>query len=424
MKIFFRLSILFFVILFSSHLGAQQEKPLTLRDCFELALKQSETLAIQKETIKETEGRMLQALGSALPNAGFSYSEQRQNGSGSSNFTLSEIPEARFTFSQPLFSGFKEFASLSGSRAQKRQFQQQLLRAKEMLWRDVSDGFYFYLSYQENLQALDAIKQALTEQLAEVKKREELGRSRKSEIASTEVRLRRIEAEIQSVVSQQEVGRELLEFLIGQPLTALADENLDETVLLAGTLADYLPKSEKRADVIAAKEGIVYRKKQITVARAGYFPTASVDGNYYTKRVGNAHDVDWDYTLKIDAPIFDAGETAGKVKEAKALAKEDELRFQQTKRSAQLDIKQTFTQLQSSLRRRDALKLAYAAAQKSYELQSADFKNNLVNNLDVLQSLQDLQETRREYTAAFNETKRFYWNFKVAIGEVPLEAAE
>ena len=85
--------------------AAEDASPLTLAEAYRLALKRSETIAIQGEAIKQTEGRFLQALGTALPRATFELSEKRQNGGGSSAFTLKKVPERKFIFSQPLFSG-------------------------------------------------------------------------------------------------------------------------------------------------------------------------------------------------------------------------------------------------------------------------------------------------------------------------------
>jgi outer membrane protein TolC len=118
---------------------AQQE--LSLFDCYQLALKQSERVAIQQQLIKEAEAHFQQSFSGILPKVSYEYSETRQNGSGNTNFTLRQIPEGRFIFSQPLFSGFKEFAGMAASRAERRQREQETLRAKQLLFTDVSDAF-------------------------------------------------------------------------------------------------------------------------------------------------------------------------------------------------------------------------------------------------------------------------------------------
>ena len=90
---------------------------LTLSDCYRLALKQSEKVAVQQELINQAEGQFLQSLSTILPAVDFSYTEKRQNISGGSS-KIETIPEGKFVFSQPLFSGFKEFAAIAASRAQ------------------------------------------------------------------------------------------------------------------------------------------------------------------------------------------------------------------------------------------------------------------------------------------------------------------
>ena len=70
--------------------AGQRENPtdgLTLMDCYRLALRQSESVAIQEEALQAEEGRFLQALSGVLPRATFSLSERRQDGRSGSNFT-------------------------------------------------------------------------------------------------------------------------------------------------------------------------------------------------------------------------------------------------------------------------------------------------------------------------------------------------
>ena len=145
--------------------SSSEGEGLTLTDCYLLAIKRSETVAISREAIRETEARFLQAVSGILPKLSFESSYLRQDGTGGSNSTLKEVPESKFTFSQPLFSGFKEFASMAAGRAEERQRRQQQLRAEQLLFVDVSDAFYFFLSYQQELEALEMTRAALEERV-------------------------------------------------------------------------------------------------------------------------------------------------------------------------------------------------------------------------------------------------------------------
>jgi len=391
------------------------DEPLTLTQCYDLALKRSESIAIQKELIKETEGRFLQSISGIMPDVSYVYSDERQDGSGSTNFTLEQIPERKFTVTQPLFSGFKEFAAISAGRAEKRQRLEEEKRARQLLFLDVADAFYFYLDYQEEINTLETVATALNERIEELNKREELGRSRPSETANAQLRLSRLEAELELVKSQKEVAEQLLEFLTGQSNLVLQDDDpLGQPFL---ELGEFLSKLSERPDIKAAAEALFIARKQITRAKADFFPTVDLSGNYYTKRVGNSKDVTWDATLTIEAPIFLGTEIFGKVKEANAQAEQARLILSEKKRSATLEIQNAFTQWQANLRRSVALEKAVNAAEKNYQLQKEDYQLNLVNNLTVLDALEELQSTRREYIAVKNETKRSYCKLKVAVGE-------
>ncbi|MFA5059557.1 MAG: TolC family protein [Candidatus Omnitrophota bacterium] len=403
--------ILFFVLI-PTVVSSQPEDSPTLTDCYQLALKQSETVAINQEAIREAQARFGQALSTILPRASYSYSQKWEDAGGSSS---RETPEGKFTFSQPLFTGFKEFAAIAAGRSEKKQRQHELKRAKQLLFKDVADAFYFYLNYQQDIETLESIRAVLADRRVELVKREELGRSRLSEIASVDARISRVEADIEEVKGEKDVAAQLLAFLTGSTFEVVNDDR--GVIQELKPLSEYESYTENRPDVLAEHEAFIQAKKNITIERSKYWPTVEAKGNQYTKRVGSSKDIDWDATLSVDVPLFEGGETAGAVREARSQAKQEQLKFEQVKRSALLDIQNSYSQLQSSIRRYQAISKALDAAQKNYDLQLEDFRVNLVSNLDILQVLEDLQDSRRDHIAIQNEMKRRYWQFQVSLGK-------
>ena len=380
---------------------------LTLQDCYALALKRSERLAIAQQVIQEAEGRFYQSLSGALPKLSFNYSHQYQPGDSE--------PESKFTFSQPLFSGFKEFAAMAASRAEGRQFRQEESRARQLLLVDVADAFYLYGFYQGHLELTQGIIQALENRTEELKKRVELGRSRQSELAGARSRLRRAEAQVEQTRADLGVARALLEFLTGKEVDSIRDDlDVSMTPKTKEELAFY---ALGRADVLAGREALTAARKKVGVAQAGYWPSISVEGNSYTQKTAK-NPSDWDVTLKMSVPIFQGTQTLGEVHEASALAAEAELESSETTRRALMEIRQAYVQWESSYNRVAALKKAVDAAEENYQLQSSDYRVSMVNNLDVLQALAELEDVRRDYIGAVTDMKRFYWNFKVKTGDL------
>ncbi len=387
--------------------------PLTLRDCYKLALRQSELIAVDAEKIKEAEAHFLQALGTLLPQVSFSRTETRENSdvSPSSNRTFNQS----FVFKQALFSGFKEFAGMSGSHLEKKQRENEKIRAEQLLFTDVSDAFYLLLEIREDLSALEAIRRALVVRVEELKERVALGKSRKSEVVSTETQVYTIEAEIESDKSQELIARELLEFLTGRPVDTITEPDIDFTLK---TEQEYLAKASSRPDVQATDYAWNLDKKAISVAKSGLLPSVNLETDYYTHRSSVPVDSAWSTMLTVDVPIFEGTTTYGKIKESVAKARESGLLFKRAGRIASQDIHDAYINSQAALVQKGALAKALQSAELSYDLETQDYKLNIVNNLDVLTAIQNLHTARRSFIHVSYECKRFYWQLLVAAGEI------
>ena len=388
---------------------------LTLQDCYRLALQQSEIIAIDSEAIKEAEAHFLQAFGTLMPQVSFVSQNSWTDPHAASATQRKNGYERRFSFTQTLFSGFKEFAGMSASTLERNERVNEKTRAEQLLFTDVSDAFYLFSEQLEDLRILETIKNALTNRIEELGQREKLGRSRRSEVVNTQVQFYVVKAEIELAKSQVELARQLLEFLVGRPVASVIDSAKEMPSL--DTEANYILKVALRPDVKAAELAWGLAKKEITVARSGFFPSVSLGSSYYQHRTTAPVKSRWDTMLTVDIPIFEGTTTFGAVKLANAHAAQAELQFQRTKRLAAQDIRNSYLRLTTSIARNQALQNALSAAELNYALQRQDYKLSLVNNLDVLQAIQSLAETRRNATQTHFETKRLYWQLQVALGE-------
>lgn len=394
---------------------AAPDKELSLKDCYSLALKQSEIIAIDSEVIREAEAHFTQALGTILPQVSFVWTQTNQDSERAfSSFNHNGSFESKFVFKQTLFSGFKEFASLTGSRFEQKQRINERKRAEELLFVDVSDAFYLLLEEQEDLKTMGLIRKALNDRIVELKKREDVGRSRHSEIVNTETQLYNIEAEIQLVKSQELVAKELVAFLIGRDPGMLLDiEDIPDSL---GTESFYTANAGSRSDVLAFDFAKGVAKKEAYIEKAALLPTITVEGNYYEKRNTAPLDVNWSTILKVSVPIFEGTTTYGNIQEANAKSREAELEYLRAKRLADQDIHDSYVKAYSAILRSNAMEKALKSAELNYSLQKEDYKNNLVSNLDVLTAIQGFGNTRRSYMNAFYEKKRAYWQLQAAIG--------
>ena len=107
----------------------------------------------------------------------------------------------------------------------------------------------------------------------------------------------------------------------------------------------------------------------------------------------------------------------GNVKEAVAEWKEAKLVYTRTEREVGLQVQQAYENWASAIKQARAYEKAVKTSEENFRLQKEDYTRNLVNNLDVLEALQTLLETKREYNQVYYEMKENYWGLQVAAGK-------
>jgi len=395
-------------------------QPLSLSDCYALSLRQSEIIAINADLIKTADARFLQALSIMLPHASFSSLDTKEKTPQDEDIDYetvasSESSTRNFNVKQTLFSGFRAFAAIKGSKFDKSQRIDEKIRAEQLLLVDVADAFYLVIEAREDLRALIRIQTALKDRINELRSRERLGRSRPSEIVNAKAQLYTVESNIEVVANQEVLSRQLLEFLVGQPIQDIVDPYDIPPTMMPEEY--YVMKSDSRPDVLAAKYASMVALQESRIVDSDFLPTASIEANYYVQRTGFYKGVDWDVMLTVDVPIFDGGYTLGRSKEYALKADQKDLEFKRARRKAPYDIKTAYARLKTALAIHNSLRKAYTTAKLNYHLQRKDYERSLVNNLDVLASIQTLQDAQRNYIHALYEAKRLYWQLRVAVGE-------
>lgn len=405
---------------------APELPPLSLEECYQLALVQSESLAMKQEDVDKTWADFLAASGELIGDGSFVMTDyfiepQGGNASGDSGATANafrgERREKKFVISQPLFQGLREIAAISGAGHLRKQREGELERARQTLFLEVVTAFYAVLRAEEDLRINEAILKLYQERLKDLSEREEIGKSRASETINARSRMKAIEADAAQLRGTLAFQKRLLEFLTG---TSLQNRRLLDTkkeLLRPESLDDYLISADERADVRAAYHASKVGLQNVVSAQSELWPDISLDANLYEQREGFQSGIDWDVLFTIDVPIWTGGTNLGAIKAAVSDWRKSKLAFSESRRRAELEIKQAFDNWRSAVERYDAFSESVAASEENYKFQAEDYKNSLVNNLDVLDALQGLNDARLESNSAYYEAKANYWRLRVATGD-------
>ncbi len=399
--------------------------PLSLHDCYKLALQQSETLALKKISVEKSWSDFLiassQALGDVTYNATNFFqdplSTTSADGSGvSSSFTREERRERTITISQPLFQGFKALGALVGAGSLKKERLYALDRARQTLFLETALSFYSVLRYQKELMIQNEILNLLKERVSDLRKRTEIGKSRSSELATALSQSQSLQASLEETKGLLRSQIRILEFLTGSPMEK---RELVDTDPLSGTpepMENFIHEAPLRKDVKAADQSVKTAFQAVIIAQSKLWPTVTLDATHYEKREGFQASTDWDLLFTAKVPIFQGGGAVGELKAAYSDWKAAKIRYRQTERQAELEIQQAYESWISTQQQFRAWESAVWSSEVNYQLQKSDYQKNLVNNLDVLVALQAFNEARKQKNKTLYQLKSDYWRLEIARG--------
>jgi len=405
---------------------ARAGSPLTLKEYYAAALRRSETVSIQSQLIDQAVEKNRQAVAAIKPSLkGFAnYTWQQSPPGGASSFpnALSYQPEVGVQLTQPLFSGFREFAALRQAKDLVGAQRDDYRNACRLLFNDVVQNFYTILSDERDLANLkDEIHQNEL-RAKDLRARVRIGRSRESELLSVQSTIATLRAQVEQGRGQLHVARENFAFLSGLSAdTPLQDS--DSLPKQVASVNDYLAATETRSDVQAARARESAARENVKLARGAYLPTVGLTGNYYLQRPGFLNDINWSVQLNLSIPIYSGGALVSATREAVSQQSQAQLTLTQVTRQARQEIRSLHDSTAFDLKQIDALQTATDAAKKNYQAQLRDYRLGLVTNLDVLQALTSYQENQRALDRARYATKTDWLKLLVASGQRKLPAA-
>lgn len=375
--------------------AASEPRSIDLDQAYAAALRRSEAVAERGATYAQVVAQIDELWSEVKPRINLTASHLWQDTPGPNvNFPLpANQNNAAITGHQPLFSGLRDFLAVRAAHAQGQSAELALLRAKQLLYRDVAKAYLDLLQSRRGIATRRAQLKLDEDRVKELRNFVDIGRSRRSEVLAAESQQAQDAANLASALGAERLQQATLKFLTGleedlQPAeVAVSSEPVDENA--------YLDRARKRPDVEAARRDLEYADVYVTIQRRQYWPTVAVDGDYYLIRPHNfSQHVHWDATLSASLPIYTGGLIAAQVREAKA---QREFRVQAlslAQRTAELETSQAHSDLVSDLTVVDTLRRALDLAEANSKAQIADYRHGLVTNIDVLTSLTTVQSTR------------------------------
>jgi outer membrane protein len=401
---------------------SRAQQGLTLDDYFAAALQRSEVIATQTELIRQAEERYRQANAALRPTVdGVGSYTWLDSGATDTTANPTRQPHARLTATQPLFRGFREFATIRQTEALVGAQSEEYRSARVQLFKDVAQNFYDVVSLEKDLMNLEEQIEQNLQREKELQARIRIGRSRVGEVLTVQARISTLRAEVEQTKARLSVARDVFAFLSGLPTTT----PLRDTEALPSDIESlelYLARLASRPDVKATQQRLTAAQENVTVARGAHLPSLDLNANRYLERAGNLENVDWDVQLALTVPLYAGGSLDSRVREAVSQNTQAELDSSRVQRLAEQEIRSFYQTVLLDRNQLRALETAADAAKKNYEVQQRDYRFGLVTNLDVLQALTAYQENLRALDRARYAAKLNYLRLEAAVVRRPADA--
>jgi outer membrane protein len=392
----------------------------TLKDSFEAARLNMETLKRAEAQVKQASERRNQARAALLPTISGIGNETRidapQLTGVNRAFVLTRQYSAALRLQQPLLRGGAVSAyQVRSDEILLSKFQKD---ASEInLYMLVINAYYNLFQAQNDVENLKELLKFSQDRVKELKDRTLVGRSRQGELIQAETQLLTSEAQLKQGEMVLKEAEENFEFFTKLRPVRLAPVGLLPRDL--ESLTSYMEKLRSRPDLLARQQEVKVASKLVEVAKGGHYPNVDLISNYYFDRTGILQTSEWDVAVVVNIPLFQGGGVSSQVRENVEQKRVAELNAEETLRAARRDLAilyQNFHQIQSQL---DTIRDALKKAEQAYRLSLQDYRFGQITNLEVLQSLNLFIETKRSYNNLLATSHMTYKSIEASIGVMP-----
>ena len=289
----------------------------------------------------------------------------------------------------------------------------QLQLAYQDLMLRVSESYFTILALQDELEALEAEKRSIAEQLASAKRRFELGDATVTDALEAQARfdltaaniigleneLRNAEDELARIIGRQPMAQMLFPLPYNVPLPAPKPNKLN-------AWSDQAKSAN--LDVVRAQIQSRIAEYDIQIAKSGHYPSVDLVASSTSNTVGNSQvrpfydgrTIDNTVGVTLSVPIFSGGGINADVVEKAERQQESVYNLEAQRRLSLQRSRQFFNGVKAGLARVKGLEAAEKSSLSSLKANLTGYEIGVRINLDVLDAQRQLFIIKRDLAAA------------------------
>ena len=328
---------------------------------------------------------------------------------------------------QPLFR-WQNIVQYDQSKLQVVQTEANFAQASQDLIVRVAQAYFDVLNAQENLKAVRANKQSITQQLEQAKKNFEVGTATITDSQEAQSRFDLASAQEIAAQNDLDVKRYALRVIVGKDSGEL--NRLKSQAELKppqpASMEAWVDAAAKDSFVVQAQQAATeVAAKEVERARAGHYPTLDAVAGYAKSRSAESYSSDVqsgvgysNIGLQLNIPIFQGGYVNSKTREAIANRTAAEAALENAKRTAALNVQQAYLGVVNGLAQVKALEAALISSSSALESNKLGYEVGVRIGIDVLNAENQVYVTKRDLAKARFDTLLAQFKLKAAVGSL------
>jgi len=419
--------LIFLLLFFAKDLFANEGNLLTLKDCINIALKQSPLIKTSELDIDASSEGYKASRGAILPRLDLNASYLKENQdipfipAQSTKIPAKfsdEVYSWNISMKIPLYEGGRLWSQINVSSVEKeiqglkRDFTIQDVIA------NVTNTFNKLLQLKELRSAYQKSVEALERQRENTSLLVKTGRAANIELLRIDVQLAN---ERQNLIKTEEAmnrTKNTLAFLMGiKSIEGIeVSGSLEKNERLESVNVDELIRA--RPDVLLLEKRVAQSKIKVDIASSKRYPSVSLVGNYGNRAGSGMNDREevWEAGVVASLNIFDGGITSAEIRREKILLEKAKEELRQAELRARLEIENALSLLKEAEERLKASEKAVAQSEEALRIEELKYKTGAGTITDVLLAQSAMSLSNANYYQALYDYNTALTEYKRAAG--------
>ena len=341
-------------------------------------------------------------------------------GGAGRGYTSANVPLAAHA---NLFNGFRDVNTLQANQFNVNSERNTLLNLQATVLLETAQTYYNVLLAERSVEVLSNSASYQDALVQDQRNRMQAGIAQPLDVAQSEAQAAATHAQLITSEDNVKTNRAMLAFLTNANVAnAKLVDRLEVPDAVPAQDQAVRTAENERLDIRAAAEQVRVRERNLQAAIGEYYPSISLDLNYYLHRDSFPTNVEWAGLITATIPIFSAGEIRADVRNAMSLLRTAVYTEWQLIRQVRENVQIDWENLQASRRRIAELRTEVAASQEALRQARQRYTVGLAINLDVLNATTQLLSSQLNLAQESFNYKVFYLDLLRDMGKLPLPA--